>query len=76
MAEIKKKTASPRVRKVRVRDEAPASNRRSAPRKLKRHFSGATAKVEYQLGFSLFIFTRYYFFYKISPRFIINFCIY
>lgn len=35
MAEIKKKTVAPRARRVRVRAEAPASNRRSAPRKLK-----------------------------------------
>ena len=36
MTEVKKKTASPRTRKVRARTEAtPTSNRRSAPRKLK-----------------------------------------
>lgn len=35
MAEIKKRTVSPRVRKVRVREQASASSRRSAPRKLK-----------------------------------------
>ncbi|MBQ8716448.1 MAG: hypothetical protein IJY43_01220 [Clostridia bacterium] len=36
MEEIKKKAASPRVRRVRARAvEAPVSNRRSAPRKLK-----------------------------------------
>ena len=35
MEEIKKKAAPPRARRVRVRTEAPASSRRSAPRKLK-----------------------------------------
>ena len=35
MAEVKKKSTSPRARRVRARTEAPASTRRSAPRKLK-----------------------------------------
>ena len=35
MEEVKKKTTSPRTRKVRARAEAPAKEHRSAPRKLK-----------------------------------------
>ena len=35
MAEMKKKTTTPRTKRARTRAEASASNRRSAPRKLK-----------------------------------------